>query len=248
MPYYPPSYSSITLAARATVRALARACPAGDTWFFVGSFGCKLFGDHVSPFARGFRTPNDIDIVVETSYSQEELKRRIVAADATFRLYEPKTYGATYKVLKYGSPPVKVDVLIAYGDLDIPSLPSVRIATIDGFPVASLALLILLRVQAWDHHRVALAAHLHAKQHVDANDLSIHLLPYAVQKTWVGTTMMDEAARYLPAELMRKSKSRIAAFVTRYPLSGRHWSRLGYVAEAQAAVPRLPRLRPRAVF
>lgn len=180
MVFVPPSRAEIDNAARDAVVTLRAVCGASATFFFVGSFACKLYGEHVSPYMT-FRSPNDIDIVVETPMDQEELKRRMVQHNSRFFLVAAKTPGATYKVLKHGLSfsryAVKVDVLIANVTLDIPTVPSSRVKSIDAYPTCPLAFLILLRLQAWDHHRVAAQMHLRNKAAVDYSDLTIHLLP-----------------------------------------------------------------------
>ncbi|EJD42900.1 hypothetical protein AURDEDRAFT_67139 [Auricularia subglabra TFB-10046 SS5] len=171
----------------------------------------------------------DIDIVVETQLDQEELKRRIVQHNPRFFLVVAKTPGATYKVLKHGRRfsryAVKVDVLIANVTLDIPSVPPPRVQTISTFPACPLAFLILLRLQGWDHHRVAAQTHLRSKAAVDHTDLVMQLLPYV--RARIGAGMMADAETYLPARFMDISRARVRRFVAAYPASRSAWETVG---------------------
>ena len=212
----------------------------------------------------------DVDVVVATpGWGQEELKRRMAAHNSSFFTVAAKTPGATYRVLKhrnstpstfsymrssgysslsgygrsYGAE-VKVDVLIANVTLNIPGVPAERIKNIDGYPACPLALLVLLRLQAWDHHRVELVRHLREKAHVDYRDLVYHLLPYAGSFDWSQVqasslakkrTLMADGDAYLPASFMRTSRRRVREFCELYREAKGAWASLGADASRTAS-------------
>ncbi|KAH7091841.1 hypothetical protein BKA62DRAFT_723710 [Auriculariales sp. MPI-PUGE-AT-0066] len=240
MVFVPPSASEIKQAADDVVKTLRAICGEGS-FFFVGSFACQLYGKFVAPYDRTMRSPNDLDVVVSTAgWNQEELKRRMVAHNSSFFTVAAKTPGATYRVLKYHcdegtglyssygrysrySRVVKVDVLIANVTLDIPSVPARRIREINGYPVSPLALLILLRLQAWDHHRVAIVRHLSEKAYV-----------------------------FLPEKFIRLCCQRMGQFCEQYPSQREAWKSIGktlpVLTRTRASADEITRLISRMAF
>ncbi|KAH7089333.1 hypothetical protein BKA62DRAFT_664630 [Auriculariales sp. MPI-PUGE-AT-0066] len=274
MVFVPPSASEIKQAADDVVKTLRAICGEGS-FFFVGSFACQLYGKFVAPYDRTMRSPNDLDVVVSTAgWNQEELKRRMVAHNSSFFTVAAKTPGATYRVLKYHcddgtglysaygrysrySRVVKVDVLIANVTLDIPSVPARRIREINGYPVSPLALLILLRLQAWDHHRVAIVRHLSEKAYVDYRDLTEHLLPFAkhhdVVREWDGAlNMWADAKVFLPEKFIRLCCQRMGQFCEQYPSQREAWKSIGktlpVLTRTRASADEITRLISRMAF
>ncbi|KIK55979.1 hypothetical protein GYMLUDRAFT_99387 [Collybiopsis luxurians FD-317 M1] len=189
----PVTASDIDTATRATIAALNSL-----------DINCCLVGS-VACFAYGMsRTPNDIDMVALTSsYTQEDLKRRIVSYDPRFYLIASKDPYATYRVLwfrLYGiRRACKVDILLP-GIMNIPSVSPQRIyriknhpswnvsghrsyyssLTVD-YPLMPFLPLLLLKLQAWQDHGESSKAHMRLKQPTDVQDIR-ELLELVEQK------------------------------------------------------------------
>ncbi len=184
----------------------------------------------------------DVDLVVlTTQYDQEALKRILVAADSRFYLVPSTNHKATYEVLWYRAdlefdPRVvycgpehrarshcKVDVLVPGGDLDIPDVPERRIATRSGLPVMPLVPQLMLKLQAWAHHRASSREDMWAKQYVDVRDIE-SLLRLAV----------DASARkgdedWLPPSAFTVAEARLSSFIRDgSPASASLWRELGF--------------------
>lgn len=169
----------------------------------------------------------DLDILcLGCRWDQEELKRRVVAANPLFNLIPAKTPGATYKVLwyrKYSIGRCKVDLLLP-GIMNIPPVP---IAAVDhsapGNPCAPFALVFLLKLQAWQQHRDSEEMRFRIKSSTDASDLRT-MLPIAVTKGFSVRRM--EA--YLPSLFVASAASRVKRFVQEWPDTLRWWKLLGF--------------------
>lgn len=162
-------------------------------------------------------------------WDQEELKRRVVAANPSFYLVPAKTPGATYKVLwyrnyrSYTANRCKVDLLLP-GIMNIPSVP---VSAIDhsepGKPCAPFALVFLLKLQAWQQHRDSEEMRFRIKSSVDALDLK-RMLPIALAKGF--TIRRGEA--YLPPSFVASTAPRVKRFVREYPETVHSWRALGF--------------------
>ena len=108
--YGTPTRAEVFEAARAAIAILTTH---GLSCCLVGGVGCDLFGNSRTPNVSGNivssvylakKFQQDVDLVViTTAYSQEALKRLIVAGDSKFFLVPGRTPGATYKV-QHASP------------------------------------------------------------------------------------------------------------------------------------------------
>ena len=163
---------------------------------------------------------------LECRWDQEELKRRVVAANSSFYLVAAKTPGATYKVLwyrNYNFRRCKVDLLLP-GIMNIPSVP---IAAIDhsepGKPCAPFALVFLLKLQAWQQHRDSGEVRFRIKSSTDARDLK-RMLPIAHAK---GFSIRRREA-YLPPLFVASATPRVERFVRESPETLHWWKAFGF--------------------
>lgn len=205
---------------------------------FVGGVACALYGNS--------RQPHDLDILVlNTHHDQEHIKRRLTNADSSFFLVPSKKVGATYKVLwykkqqtayeylsygSYGMTPstfdaIKVDILLP-GVMDIPSFPASDIQRSNSryLPAAPLALVLLLKLQAWSQHRAALQSYYYREQYKDSMDLDA-LVPIAAQK---GIKPPTDTS--LPQSFRTMAEKRVKEYLTAYPESPTRdgWRSMGY--------------------
>jgi len=211
-------YSDVSAVASVAITTLEQI---GITACFVGGMACKLYGND--------RTPEDLDILcLGCPWDQEELKRRVVAANPSFYLVPSKTPGATYKVLWYWyhkyAGRCKVDLLFP-GIMNIPSVP---IANIDypeqGRPCAPFMLVFLLKLQAWAQHRDSEEIRFRMKSSTDALDLRT-MLPIARTK---GLNIRRKEA-YLPPSFVAPAASRAERFVREWPETRHEWRALGFL-------------------
>jgi len=222
-----PTKAEIEKAAHAAVTGL-KTC--GFASCLVGSVACMAYGMT--------RTPNDVDIVVlDSTFTQEDIKRRLVAVDPMFFLVPSTNPRATYKVLWYNLRAVsfypfhacKVDILIP-GVLNIPTIPDQFVNHIQFLghglvPVAPFVTMLLLKLQGWRDHRDSHRTDLRLKQHVDVLDIN-ELLQIAVRdkKIIVG----NEA--WLPPSFVGAGRLRVSDFIRAFPTSRAYWSRIGLVS------------------
>jgi hypothetical protein len=178
--------------------------------------------------ARAYRDRvKDLDILcLGCRWDQEELKRRVVAANPSFYLVLPKTPGATYKVLwyrNYYGRRCKVDLLLP-GIMNIPPVP---ISAIDrsepGKPCAPFMLVFLLKLQAWQQHRDSEEVRFILKSSTDALDLR-RMLPIALAKGF----NIQRAEAYLPSLFVAAAAPRVKRFVREWPETVRLWRDLGF--------------------
>lgn len=171
-------------------------------------------------------------------YDTEELKRILVRHNGdVFYLRPSKKRGATYKLLfaKLGSADgtpaatpgtyyglysrsCKVDILIP-GIMNIPSVESSRIVTIDGLPLV----LLLLKLQAWSDHRASDRYDYRQKQYTDISDLTA-LLAIAVRK------QVDvRTAQWLPESFLEAARGRVSRYIVTVPSpQARLWREIGF--------------------
>jgi len=225
---------------------------------FVGGMACQLYGNS--------RKPNDLDVfILSTSWSQEHLKRRVVALNPRFFLVDARNPMATYKVLWYrvsqGTTPsrlassslfrthsswsdvqIKVDLLIP-GTMDIPLFPASKITWNAGLPAAPLVLVLLLKLQAWSQHRASIESRFREKQYMDHNDIKM-LLSVAHSK---GVRILPQATSeaYLPQEFIVNSVARVAEHGRVYPGSKNDWARLGFGSPSSSSSSGMTPLSPR---
>ncbi|KAI0783238.1 hypothetical protein C8Q75DRAFT_726389 [Abortiporus biennis] len=171
-----------------------------------GGAGCSTYGVE--------RIPSDVDIIVMNSqYTQEELKTLLVRSNPTFYTRAPKTIGATYRVLFYRLPPgvfryrsCKVDILLP-GIMNIPFTPSHRIVYFSDVPVLPLIPLLLLKLQAWSDHRASTRAYFQMKQYTDVRDIA-KLISIAVQRR----EHLDNEIDWLPATFVAAARERLTRY------------------------------------
>lgn len=240
------TWTDIKRAARATAAALA-AC--GLAGCLCGGTACRLYGTtrtpNVSPSHKPIHFYNvdrqDIDIVIMDSIlDQEDIKRRIVAADSAFFLVASTNYRNHYKILWYnldtsgspGSRACKVDILVP-GIMCIPGIaPRQRVSFKRGEnkppmpPGMPLLPLLFLKLQAWSDHRSSLYANVVRKQYVDAVDIE-ELLEVCLGK--LKERLKGARVLELPASFVEAGKRRIAEFCLYYPATKTKWRALDHV-------------------
>ncbi len=170
--------------------------------------------------------------MLTATYDQEQLKRFLVASNDKFYLVPSRNPVATYRVLWYRlrtrrrdggqSRSCKVDILVP-GVLNIPDVPRHRVKKISGLPVMPLIPLLLLKLQGWSDHRLSPRPDMQAKQHVDVEDI-LELLDIAVER---GKEVSSRKLRWLPASLIRASRTRARDFGKKYPKSKDDWEEVG---------------------
>ncbi|THU75320.1 hypothetical protein K435DRAFT_974877 [Dendrothele bispora CBS 962.96] len=194
-------------AARATIAGLKRM---SLNCCLVGSVACSAYGMS--------RTPADIDMVVLTSsYTQEELKNRLVSYDPRFYTVASKDPLATYRVLWFRLSGYrrccKVDLLLP-GVMNIPLVPLERIyrmkdhqSTVTSesslssyystlstrsadYPLMPFLPLLLLKLQAWQDHGESPKLYMREKQPTDVKDIN-ELLDLAVTKYAIVTVRVS---------------------------------------------------------
>ncbi|KAH9934560.1 uncharacterized protein BXZ73DRAFT_77032 [Epithele typhae] len=188
------------------------------------------------------RTPNDVDLVVLTAtYTQEELKRLLVAASSDFYLVNPRSWAATYKVLWHQkgrgggvlghssyAHRCKVDILVP-GVMNIPSVPTARIERpglpgLPKLPMMPLVAQLFLKLQAWSDHRASSRPHEVPKQYTDARDVD-QLLVIVVQRG----SAVKKGTGWMPAEMFEAARERVGRYVVHgSPSSRADWRALGY--------------------
>jgi len=138
----------------------------------------------------GRRVPNDIDILVNTSYDAEQIKEIIVDADDRYFLKRARRRSAQYKVLWCRLPGwrtphrrcVKVDILVPPCEpLGLPEILASDTPVIENIPVMPLFDLLVLKTQGWWDHRVSPRKDLRAKEDGDVDDVDA-LLDRAVEE------------------------------------------------------------------
>jgi len=181
----------------------------------------------------------DLDILIlNAPYDQETIKRMLTIANPAFYTVASKTIGATYRVLwyrpqgslsYYRASAVKVDILLP-GIMDIPSFSATNIDTSNSrqLPAAPLSIVLLLKLQAWSHHRIAIKTYLNIKQHTDASDLET-MVPLAAAK---GVRISETV---LPSSFVEAAKDRVSDYVRNRPdsetISG--WRTIGFSVQPQ---------------
>ncbi|KAK0215415.1 hypothetical protein IW262DRAFT_1277770 [Armillaria fumosa] len=211
--------SEVLQTTRETVRTLSTL---GFKCCLVGSVACSCYGMS--------RSPNDIDMVVlGCRLTQEELKRRVVAANASFYLIASKDPYATYKVLWYRLPgyrrSCKVDLLFP-GIMNIPPVPSESIvhrrhpSDYQTLPLMPFIPLLLLKLQAWMDHGESTKYYMQAKQPTDVRDITELL------NIFVTAGNLGELGSWIPESFLKAGRSRRREFVKLYPHTARHWNRV----------------------
>ncbi|GJE93051.1 hypothetical protein PsYK624_092100 [Phanerochaete sordida] len=225
--HYSPTREEVFEAARAAISIFTSH---GFSCCIVGGLGCTLFGNG--------RTPNDVDLVVLNTICDQESLKYILTDHPGSRFYSvpAKTIGATYRVLWYRVSEYyryrscKVDILQP-GIMNIPSIPSEHIISIDGLPVMPLIPLIILKLQAWEDHRDATKSYLNSKQHTDAADLA-RLLPIAIRR---GDNVRRES--WLPQTFVEAARRRLKRYLGHFPAQAQEWKQIGLTVEAGHFAP-----------
>ncbi|SJL16602.1 uncharacterized protein ARMOST_20128 [Armillaria ostoyae] len=211
--------SEVLQTTRDTVRTLSTL---GFKCCLVGSVACSCYGMS--------RSPNDIDmLVLGCRFTQEELKRRVVAANTSFYLIASKDPYATYKVLWYRLPgyrrSCKVDLLFP-GIMNIPPVPSNSIvhrrhpSDYQTLPLMPFIPLLLLKLQAWMDHGESPKYYMNAKQPTDVRDITELL------NIFVTAGNLGELGSWIPESFLKAGRSRRREFVRLYPHTANHWSRV----------------------
>jgi len=240
-----PTIRELVTTADATVSALESL---GFKCCFFGGFACRLYGSE--------RLPEDIDIVVlDANANQELIKRQLVAQDPRFYLVEPKTYGATYKVLWFRlslGRSCKVDVLLP-GILNIPDVGQEnvvqrplrlrfilgsKITTLEReYPVMPLSVVILLKLQGWADHRVSPKQFMRMKVSSDVRDIN-KLLAVA---SAAGVNPVEET--FVPKAFLEAARGRVRTYILQQPSTISAWQALGFSAGASGTSHRIGVLR-----
>lgn len=174
-----------------------------------------------------------MDLIVLTStYSQESLKRFLVASDHSFYLVDPKNKQATYKVLwcTIGLHRCKVDILIP-GILNIPHILPQHIEHIGRLPVIPLVPLVLLKLQGWTDHRDSPKPWERLKEPVDLADVK-EILAIACRR---GDTLDHDSRNRLPSSFISAAERRVQQFVVKCPETRTHWITFGFSSSLTSA-------------
>ncbi|EEB94086.1 hypothetical protein MPER_07166, partial [Moniliophthora perniciosa FA553] len=192
----------------------------------MGSVACHAYGMS--------RLPNDVDMVVLNSpWTQEELKRQVVVADANFYTIASKDPFATYRVLfyrlntsHYYRRSCKVDLLIP-GVMNIPNVPSDRVYADNAlsWPLMPFVPLLMLKLQGWTDHKESPKSHMRAKQYVDIIDV-LGLLELA--EAQYADKKLSEEESWLPESFVNAARDRVKDFVEEYPASSQSWEAIGF--------------------
>ncbi|KAK0191828.1 hypothetical protein F5146DRAFT_482818 [Armillaria mellea] len=211
--------SEVLQTTRETVRTLSTL---GFKCCLVGSVACSCYGMS--------RSPNDIDMVVlGCRLTQEELKRRVVAANTSFYLIASKDPFATYKVLWYRLPgyrrSCKVDLLFP-GIMNIPPVPPESIvyrrhpSDYQTLPLMPFIPLLLLKLQAWMDHGESTKYYMQAKQPTDVRDITELL------NIFVTAGDLGELGSWIPQSFLKAGRSRQREFVRLYPHTAKNWGKI----------------------
>jgi len=188
---------------------------------------CCLTGGVASTLYGTTRCPNDTDIVVLTSmYGQEALKRLLTERDSRFYTVAAKSPLASYRVLWYRlglGRQCKVDILTP-GVMNIPDVPSRHIVTIRSIPVMPFIPQLLLKLQAWSDHRVAVREYMRVKQHVDVTDIT-QLFTIARRR---GETIGRSSSAWIPKDFIDAAQRRVHEYISSFPQSASSWKALGF--------------------
>ncbi|KAG7097934.1 hypothetical protein E1B28_005245 [Marasmius oreades] len=215
----------------------------------VGSVACFEYGTS--------RTPNDIDMVVlGCVWTQEELKRQVVATDSNFYTVASKDFRATYRVLYYRFPSsytsgsttsssgysrllytsssnrrygknCKVDLLFP-GIMNIPPVPRSRIYYKDNRSSKPLMPFLPLLLLKLQAWQDHGESSKQWMRAKQPTDVAdiTELLNVAVTKYLDVKLKNDEV--WLPASFVDAAKRRVKLFTTRYPFTRSQWKLLGF--------------------
>jgi len=226
-PRRPLTAKEIRKAARATISALQmhdlRSC-------LFGSAACTLYG-------MKNRIPEDVDVIVLSEKSTDDIKHLLVSTNKKFFLFRSKRSGILR--LRYrlypgprGSKPrsCKVDILTP-GIISIPRIPAHRIVYVERFPdlplVPFLALL-LLKLRGWEDNRESNKRYKRWKQYRDKKDID-ELLALAVEE--FDSFLHRRRERWMPRWFLLEARARVCNFVERYPDSTYLWNEIGFDVE-----------------
>jgi hypothetical protein len=151
-----------------------------------------------------------------------------------FYLKDARSPDATYKKLFYqcqgggaSSTPIKVDILFPGGELDLPHID--HPVVMNGLPLVPFSVLLLHKLQGWDHNRRSPLVYKRKKTYQDYTDVvSLLKLSKRIEKLvqklpWDNRSLFSES-------FMQKSRLRIVQFCAdrRAPEDMRvYWNRLG---------------------
>ncbi|THH27671.1 hypothetical protein EUX98_g6512 [Antrodiella citrinella] len=232
---------TLDLVYEASREAAANFADLGLTSCLCGGTGCALFGVDRTPNVsvvssirrqRGelLTLRQDVDLVVLTrSYDTEQLKHMLSARSTKFVLRPSRKRGATYKLLYYQSVlfgSCKVDILIP-GILHIPDIPPTRVVRTNELPVMPFMPLLLLKLQAWEHHRESVRWDYQDKQWVDIADIG-KLLRIAQSRG-----EHKSLVNWLSTDFIKMAEARVRRFVRAVPTysatpSADLWQRVGF--------------------
>ncbi|KIL64843.1 hypothetical protein M378DRAFT_162691 [Amanita muscaria Koide BX008] len=198
--------------ARRTVEALEEG---GYRCCLFGSAACNLWG-------MSDRMPNDIDVVVFTNHSQEDIKDYLINANDRFFIvvgnFRVLWYNICWPRLR-----VKVDILIPGPEpMGIPYVPEGAIVpSSSGIPVIPFLLLLILKVQGWRHHRTSFKNKDRAKIPQDEVDIKQLLLMLDSDD--------DHLNRFgwLPQWFVENAYELIGAYIKKFPRT-RAWRSIGF--------------------
>lgn len=155
---------------------------------------------------------------------------------------------ATYKVLWYRAPTygtIKVDILLP-GIMDIPRFPSSRIDSSNSLrlPCAPLAIILLLKLQAWSQHRAALEWYYSKEQTKDKSDLEC-LVPIAARRSVKPKEDVD-----IPTSFLSQAQVRVSEYLRLYPSCATKsgWNSMGFTVPNSVTPTPLPRLNVNSIL
>ncbi|KAG6812351.1 hypothetical protein H0H92_003251 [Tricholoma furcatifolium] len=187
----------------------------------VGGAACHMYG-------MKHRYPKDVDIVVMTNKDPEEIKRLISDSKDNFELRPSINPANTYKVMWYALGPgrsCKVDILVPDSSR-IPMIPAKEILCSKEYPdiyVPPFLVVLLLKLKAWNDHRLDDRSYMREKVPVDVKDIEELL---EIGKEWHGVHL--NRVQWLPGWFEVQSQERVQLYTSNRPWLKRPWRDLGF--------------------
>ena len=140
----------------------------------------------------------------------------------------PIQQGLWYTVSESRSQFCSLDVLQP-DIMNIPAIPAAHVLRIDGLPTMPIIPLILLKLQAWDHHHHSSKLRQDQAQRGDAADLA-RLLPIAIRR---GDSVKEEG--WMPDVFVHATQQRLEQYLVVHPSQRLMWNQIGFRAEGAAS-------------
>jgi hypothetical protein len=124
--------------------------------------------------------------------------------------------------------------------MDIPRFSSSRIDSSNSLrlPCAPLAIILLLKLQAWSQHRAALEWYFSKEQHKDKSDLEC-MVPIAARRSIKPKEDLD-----IPTSFLSQSQVRVTEYLQLYPYcaTASSWKSMGFTVPKSVTPSPAPRI------